>query len=112
MALSPLFILYIVIAFSFVVTSAFMFLPKGDERVHLIFFWLGCALSLLVTFINATALPATSDYTDKIILAWCGLIFTAVGIIIRMLKGKTNTVANIFVMVATVYGCAGYFLFS
>ncbi len=112
MALSPLFILYVVIVFSFIVTSVFMFAPKGDERVHIIFFWLACALSLLVTFINATALPATSDFTDKIILAWCGLIFTALGIIVRMLKGKTNTVANLLVMVATVYGCVGYFLFS
>lgn len=112
MALSPLFILYVVIAFSFVVTSVFMFRPKDDERIHIIFFWLACALSLLVTFINATALPATSEFTDKIILAWCGLIFTALGVIIRMVKGKTNTVANIFVMVATVYGCVGYFLFT
>lgn len=112
MALSPLFILYIVIAFSFVVTSIFMFAPKDDERVHIIFFWLACALSFLVTFISATSLPATSDFTDRIIIAWCGLLFTAVGIIIRMAKGKTSALANIFVMISTVYGCAGYFLFN
>ena len=112
MALSPLFILYVVIIFSFIVTSAFMFVPKDDERLHLIFFWLAAALSLLVTFINATSLPAESAYVDRIIFAWCGLIFTAIGIIIRMIKGKTNAVANIFVMVSTVYGCVGYFLFN
>jgi len=35
MALSPLFILYVVIVFSFIVTSVFMFKPKGDERASL-----------------------------------------------------------------------------
>lgn len=110
MALSPLFILYIVIIFSFIVTSVFMFKPKGDERVHLIFFWLGAALSLLVTFINATALPVAPEYTNKIIFAWCGLLFTAIGIIVRMAVGRTSAVANALVMLATVYGVAGYFL--
>lgn len=112
MALSPLFTLYIVIAFSFIVTSFFMFKPKDDERLHLIFFWLGAALSFLVTFINATSLPAESAYVDKIIFAWCGLIFTAIGVIIRMAKGKTSAVANIFIMVSTLYGILGYFLFN
>lgn len=110
MALSPLFILYVVIVFSFVVTSVFMFKPKGDERVHIIFFWLAVALSVLVTFINATALPI--DLTNKIIAAWCGLLFTAVGIIVRMIAGKTNSIANVLVMVSTVYGVAGYFLLN
>ena len=110
MALSPLFILYIVIVFSFIITSIFMFKPKGNETVHIIFFWLAAALSCLVTFINATALPA--EYTNKIIAAWCGLLFTAVGIIVRMIAGKTNSIANVLVMLSTVYGCAGYFLLN
>lgn len=110
MSLSPLFILYVVIVFSFIVTSVFMFKPKGDERVHLIFFWLAVALSVLVTFINATALP--SDMTNKIIAAWAGLLFSAVGIIWRMITGKTSSVANVLVMVSTVYGVAGYFLLA
>ena len=112
MALSPLFILYVVIAFSFVITSVFMFRPKGNETVHIIFFWLACALSLLVTFINATALPADAEYVNQIIIAWCGLLFTAVGIIVRMAVGRTSAVANVLVMVSTVYGAAGYFLLS
>lgn len=110
MALSPLFVLYIVIAFSFIVTSVFMFVPKADERVHIIFFWLGVALNVLVTFINATALPA--DMTDQVIVAWCGLLFTAVGVIIRMAKGKTSAIANVLIMVSTIYGAAGYFLLT
>lgn len=108
MALSPMFILYIVIAFSFIVTSVFMFKPKNDETVHIIFFWLAVALGCLVTFINATALPA--DKTIQIVVAWAGLLLAAAGIIIRMITGKTNAVANILVMLCTVYGCAGYFL--
>lgn len=110
MALSPLFILYIIIVFSFIITSIFMFKPKGNETVHIIFFWLAAALSVLVTFINATALP--SDYKTKIVAAWCGLLFTAVGIIVRMASGKTNSVANVLLMVSTVYGAAGYFLLN
>ena len=110
MSLSPLFILYVVIVFSFIVTSVFMFKPKGDERVHLIFFWLAVALSVLVTFINATALPP--DMTNKIIAAWAGLLFSAVGIIWRMITGKTSSIANVLVMVSTVYGVAGYFLLA
>lgn len=110
MALSPLFILYIVIVFSFIVTSIFMFKPKGNETVHIIFFWLAAALSLLVTFINATALPGSM--VNQIIIAWCGLIFTAVGVIVRMAVGRTSAVANVLVMVSTIYGVAGYFLLN
>ena len=110
MALQPLFILYVVIVFSFIVTSVFMFKPKGDERLHLIFFWLAVALSMLVTFINATSLAP--EMTVKIIAAWCGLLFSAVGIIVRMVAGKTNAVANVLVMVSTLYGVAGYLLLN
>ena len=87
-----------------------MFKPKGDERVHLIFFWLATALGVLVTFINATALPP--ERVDQILIAWCGLLFAAVGVIIRMAAGKTNAVANVLVMLTTVYGAAGYFILN
>lgn len=87
-----------------------MFKPKGNETVHLIFFWLAVALSVLVTFISATALPA--ELTNKIIVAWAGLLFAAVGIIVRMATGKTNAIANVLVMVSTLYGIAGYFLLN
>ena len=110
MVLQPLFILYVVIVFSFIVTSVFMFKPKGNETVHIIFFWLAVALSVLVTFINATSLAP--EMTNNIIAAWAGLLFSAVGIIVRMIKGKTSAVANVLVMVSTVYGVAGYFLLN
>lgn len=112
MALSPLFILYIVIVFSFCVDAVLMFRPQGDERVHIIFFWLACALSLLVTFISATSLPATRAYAEKILLAWCALVFTALGILIRMIRGKTSAVANVLVLLATVYAAATYFILN
>lgn len=38
MALSAMFILEVVIVFSFIVTSLFMFIPKKNEAVHKIFF--------------------------------------------------------------------------
>lgn len=108
MAFNALFILYVFVAFSFVVTSVFMFVPKKNETVHIIFFWLAVALSVFTTFIDATALP--SNYTTQIVIAWCGLLFSAVGIIIRMIAGKTNSIANVLVMLSTIYGCAGFFL--
>lgn len=108
MALSAMFILYIIIVFSFIITSVFMFIPKKNETVHIIFFWLAVALSVMVTFIHATSLP--SNYTNRIIAAWCGLLFSAVGIIVRMIAGKTNAVANVLVMLSTVYGCALYLI--
>ena len=108
LALSPMLLLGIVIAFSFVITSIFMFKPKGNETVHIIFFWLAVALNVLVTFISATSLP--DGYMREAIIAWCGLIVSAVGIVIRIGKGKTSIIANIFVMTSTVYGVLGYFL--
>jgi hypothetical protein len=110
MALSAMLILEIVIIFSFIITSIFMFKPNGNEAVHKIFFWLAVALSVLVTFIDATALP--ENYRAQVIIAWCGLIFSALGIIIRTIAGKTNAVANVLVMVCTLYGIAGYFLLA
>ena len=38
MALSAMFILEVVIVFSFIITSLFMFIPKKNEVVHKIFF--------------------------------------------------------------------------
>lgn len=108
MALSALFILYIVIVASFIVTSIFMFKPKGNETVHIIFFWLAVALSVLVTFINATSLP--ENYVTQVVIAWAGLIFSALGVIVRLIVGKTSTLANILVMLASVYGAVGYFV--
>ena len=108
MAFTAMFILYVMILFSFVVTSVFMFLPKGNQTVNLIFFWLAVALSVFVTFINATALP--SNYVNQIVIAWAGLLFSAFGIIVRLASGKTNPIANVLVMLSSVYGIAGYFL--
>lgn len=108
MALSALFILYIVIVASFIVTSVFMFKPKGNETVHIIFFWLAVALSVLVTFINATALP--ENYVTQVVIAWAGLIFSALGVIVRLIAGKTSTLANILVMLSSIYGAVGYFV--
>lgn len=108
MALSALFIMEIMILASFIVTSIFMFIPKGNETVHIIFFWLSVALSVLVTFIDATALP--SNYVTQIVIAWAGLIFTALGIIVRLLAGKTNVLANILVMLSSIYGAVGFFI--
>lgn len=110
MVFTPMFTLYIMIAFSFIVTSIFMFKPKSNETVHLIFFWLGVALSFFVTFINATALPA--EYVKQIVFAWAGLLFSTVGIIVRLASGKTNAIANVLVMMSTIYGIGGYFLLS
>lgn len=108
MAFAGMFIVGVVVVFSFIVTSVFMFVPKKNETVHIIFFWLAVALSVFTTFLSATALP--SNYTTQIIVAWCGLLFTAAGIIVRMIAGKTNAVANVLVMVSTIYACAGFFL--
>ena len=110
LALSPMLILEITIVFSFIITSIFMFKPKGNETVHIIFFWLAVALNVLVTFINATSLP--ENYMREVIIAGCGLIISAVGIVIRIAKGKTSVVANILVMLSTVYGVLGYFLLA
>lgn len=87
-----------------------MFKPKGDERVHIIFLWLGVALAFLVTFINATSLPA--ENIGPVLIAWCGIIPAALGIIIRMITGKTNSIANILIMLSTVYGAVSYFIMS
>lgn len=108
MAFTAMFILYVLIAFSFIVTSVFMFFPKGNQTVNLIFFWLAVALSVFVTFIDATALP--SNYVRQIVFAWAGLLFSAVGVIVRLASGKTNSIANVLVMLSSVYGIAGYFL--
>lgn len=109
MAFTAMFILEVVIVASFIVTSIFMFKPKGNETVHIIFFWLAVALSFLVTFISATSLP--ENYVTQVVLAWAGLLFSAVGIIVRLVAGKTNVLANLLVMMATVYGAATFFLF-
>ena len=66
MALGALFILEVVIIFSFIVTTVFMFVPKKNDTVHKIFFVLSVMLGIMITFINATALP--ENFKTEIIL--------------------------------------------
>lgn len=109
-ALSALFILEVVILFSFIITSIFMFVPKNNEAVHKIFFALAVMLGMLVTIVDATSLP--SNFTTQIIMAWLGLVPSAVAVIAAVAKGKPNTLSKILVMLTSVYGALGYlFLF-
>lgn len=108
-AFGALFILEVVIVFSFVITGIFMFVPKSNEGVHKIFFALAIMLGVLVTVIDATALP--SNFTAQIIMAWLGLVPSAVAIVMTVAKGKPSTLAKLLVMVTSIYGALGYFLF-
>lgn len=110
MALSIMLILEIVIIFSFLVTSIFMFVPKNNPTVHKIFFALSIMLGILVTVIDATSLP--SNYTPQIIIAWIGLVPSAIAVIISAVKGKPNTLAKFLTMVTTVFGVLGYLFLS
>ncbi|MDE6470198.1 MAG: hypothetical protein K2L19_04175 [Eubacterium sp.] len=105
-AFGALFILEVVIVFSFVVTSIFMFVPKNNESVHKIFFSLAIMLGVLVTIIDATALP--SNFTAQIIMAWLGLVPSAIAVVMTVAKGKPNTLAKLLVMATSVYGALGY----
>lgn len=107
-AFGALFILEVVIVFSFLVTSIFMFVPKSNEGIHKIFFALAIMLGILVTIIDATALP--SNFTAQIIMAWLGLVPSAAAVVISVAKGKPNTVAKLLVMVTSIYGALGYLL--
>ena len=109
MAFTALFILEVVIVFSFVITSLFMFFPKKEEAVGKIFFGLGIMLGVLVTAISATSLPP--NYKPQIIMAWMGLLPSAVAVIIAVAKGKPNVPAKLLVMATTVIGVAGYLFF-
>lgn len=108
MALSPMLILEIIIVASFVITSIFMFKPKDNDGVHKIFFWLGILLNVLVTFINATSYP--EGMLTQVVIAWAGLAFSGIAIVIHIWAGKKNAVANVLVMLATIYACATYFI--
>ncbi len=107
-AFGALFILEVVIVFSFIVTGIFMFVPKNNEGVHKIFFSLAIMLGILVTIIDATALP--SDFTAQIIMAWLGLVPSAVAVVMSVAKGKPNTAAKLLVMATTIYGALGYYV--
>lgn len=110
MALGALFILEVVILFSFIITSLFMFVPKKNIAMHKIFFSLAIMLSILVTVIDATSLPA--NYVPQTVMAWLGLVPSALAIIITVAKGRPNTFAKLLVMLSSIYGALGYlFLF-
>lgn len=110
MALGSLFILEVVIVFSFIVTDIFMFVPKNNDAVHKIFFALAIMLGVLVTVIDATSLP--SNFVPQIIMAWLGLIPSAIAVVIAVAKGKPNIASKLLVMLTSIYGAVGYlFLF-
>ena len=109
MALGALFLLDVIIAFSFVVSSLFMFLPKKNETVHKIFFALAVMLSIFITVIDTTSLP--TNMKMQTVVAWLGLVPSAIGIIITAAKGKPNTAAKLLVMLTSIFGALGYFFF-
>ncbi len=109
-AFGALFLLEVLIAFSFIVSGIFMFIPKSNPGSQKIFFGLAAALAIYVTVIDATALPAT--YVAQIVIAWLGLIPAGVGVIIAAAKGKPTTAAKLLVMASTVYGALGYFFLA
>ena len=105
MALSAMFILEVVIVFSFIVTSLFMFIPKKNEAVHKIFFVLSVMLGILVTFISATSLP--SNMQMQTVACWLCLVPAAIGIIIS--KGKPNVLAKLCSMLTIILSVLGYY---
>lgn len=107
MALGAMFILDVVIVFSFLITSLFMFVTKS-ETVHKIFFALALMLGILVTFISATSLP--TNMVPYIIISWLGLVPAAIGVIIAVAAGKPNVIAKLLVMATTIYGVLSYWL--
>lgn len=107
MALSTMFILEVVIVFSFIITSLFMFIPKNNDAVHKIFFALSVMLGILVTFISATSMP--SNMQLQTIACWMCLVPAAIGIIISVAKGKPNFFAKFCSMLTTVLAVLGYY---
>ena len=105
MALSAMFILEVVIIFSFI-----MFIPKKNEVVHKIFFALSIMLGILVTFISATSLPANMKL--QTVACWMCLVPAAIGIIISVAKSKPNAFAKICSMLTIILGILGYFFFG
>ena len=110
MDLSAMFILEVVIVFSFIITSLFMFIPKKNEVVHKIFFALSIMLGILVTFISATSLPANMKL--QTVACWMCLVPGAIAIIISVAKSKPNAFAKICSMLTTILGVLGYFFFG
>ena len=110
MALSAMLILEIIIVFSFVITSLFMFIPKKNEGVHKIFFSLAIMLGILVTFISATSLP--SNMAAQSVACWMFLLPDAIAIILAVAKGRPNFFAKFLVMLTTVLGTLSYLYFG
>lgn len=106
MALGVLFILEVVILFSFIVTGIFMFVPKNNITVHKIFFALAIMLSVLITVMDATSLP--SNFIPQIVIAWLGMVPSAIAVVIAVAKGTPNTVAKLLVMFSSLYGALCY----
>ena len=107
MALSAMFILEVVIVFSFIVTSLFMFIPKKNEAVHKIFVVLSVMLGILVTFISATSLP--SNMQMQTVACWLCLVPAAIGIIISVANGKPNVLAKLCSMLTIILSVLGYY---
>ncbi len=107
MALSPLFLLEVVILFSFGVTGIFMFLPARETLVHKIFFSLAVMLGILVTVIDATSLPP--GLKPQIIIAWLGLVPSAIAIIAAVAASRPTVLSKLLVMLTSIWGALGYF---
>lgn len=107
--IGALFFLEVIILFSFIVSSLFMFIPKKNESIHKVFFAMAVMLADFVTIIDATSLP--SNMQPQSIIAWCALVPAGIGVIITAAKGKPNTAAKLLVMATSVLGAAGYYFF-
>lgn len=106
MAFSAQLILEVVILFSFLVTTVFMFFPKEEKTVHKIFFALSLMLGVLVTTVSATSVAPTMR--PQIIMAWLGLVPSAIAVIVAVAKNRPTTLTKLFAMATTLYGALVY----
>lgn len=107
--IGALFFLEVMILFSFIVSSVFMFIPKKNEGIHKVFFALSVMLAVFITIIDATSLP--SNMNRECIMAWCALVPAGIGVIITAAKGTPNTAAKLLVMATSVLSAIGYYFF-
>lgn len=107
--IGALFFLEVMILFSFIVSSLFMFIPKKNEGIQKVFFAMSVMLAVFVTIIDATSLPVNMQ--RQTVMAWCALVPAGIGVILAVAKGKPNTASKLLVMATSVLSAVGYFTF-
>lgn len=108
MAMSLLYILFIILVSVSLLSIILLYKLKSEKSQSFVFYFL-CVWSLLITFINFTSLP--SNYTVSKVLSSLWGLLTLISVFVKIKYTHKNNLSNLLVSASTFLGLLDLFFY-